>query len=82
MSECLICFNEIQKNQNIILCLSCDIPIHQSCYKQWWKKNPKDRMICVHCRQEDVLFIKKGPSITSRCCQYISSCLSNKIDYK
>ena len=82
MSECLICFDDINESQNIILCLSCNIPIHQSCYKEWWRKNPKGKRVCIQCRQEDVLFIRPIPSIASRCCQYISSRFSNKIDYK
>ncbi len=62
MPECLICFHEIQSLDNVIACSLCKNKfVHIGCYKEWWDSHPKDNC-CIHCRQPNVLIIKKKPS--------------------
>ena len=60
MPECIICFHEIQSLDNVVTCSLCKNKfVHIGCYKEWWVSNPKDEDNCIHCRQPNVLIIRK-----------------------
>ena len=65
--ECLICFDQIEQEQDKVSCLVCKKIVHYNCFHTWSKKkkNNKDLAICVHCQQPALMIHRH---YTTCCC--------------
>ena len=64
--ECVMCFYNILENESYCWCKKCKIHSHLSCLQEWNDKNPEERDVCCHCRQEGHLVKEIIPSVS--CC--------------
>ena len=54
--ECIICLNEINNNQELVISGCCNNYYHDNCIKNWIKSNINNNDIskCFICKQDDI----------------------------
>lgn len=66
--ECLICFEEIDKEKPYIKCHTCNNFYHVRCANEWFfKKNNGEKNNCSYCQQKTLKTHYKSRSIFSCC---------------
>lgn len=51
MTECLICFDDINVYKYHVRCLNCKQIFHSSCYSHWHNLQNQLFCKCVHCQK-------------------------------
>ena len=66
--ECLICFDEIDKDKTYVKCYTCKNYYHVKCANGWFfKKNYGERNYCSYCQQKTLKTHYKSYALLSCC---------------
>ena len=64
MTECIICFNNINKDDKILQCKKCNILFHKNCYERW-NRIKKDNK-CIYCMSKNTIINTKKNTIFNK----------------
>ena len=66
--ECLICFDEINKNKTYVKCTTCNNYYHINCADAWFfKKNFGEKNHCSYCQQKTMKIHYTSHAVFSCC---------------
>ena len=52
--ECMVCYYDVEKNDNYYQCTNCSSVFHKKCVDDWEKKNGK-KGHCIYCTLKGTL---------------------------
>jgi hypothetical protein len=66
-NECLICFEELNRNDKIATCACCKQIVHSTCFAKWREKSETKLEKCIYCQQVDTIIHYTPPSVFKKC---------------
>ena len=57
-TDCMICFYNVNIDENYIKCYNCNKLFHEKCLNSWKQKKNNKSLACIHCTKNDLILHK------------------------